>query len=599
MIQSLQRALGVLEVVANNHAPMGSTEISRKVGLHPSTTHHLLQTLTSRGYLAQDEQTREYYVGSKVFQVAALAWNEANLLKLAAPTLADVAQYSGETSHLSLITQNEITVIHKVEGKDPIRVSARVGYPSPAHCTANGKILLSSFPKDQLKEFLTENELRPFTPNSVTSIELLERELSRVRAQGYAVDNQEFKIGVRCIAAPLRNFTGQVIAAIGITGPAWRMTEDRMPDLAEYLTSVARRLSRGLGYAGAAAGNGSDGRSPAGPRRESCLSTSPPAAGKAPGGREVGGPIGFAIFFYSAAHRSGQGERHVGTCNRPIGGAKTNVRWNMFLLLLLLVTINYIDRAALSVAMPLISKEFSLSPAMQGLLLSCFFWTYLLMQIPGGMLSDKFKPRVVIAGATIFWGAFQGLAGVCTSFVPLVLTRLGLGAAEGPIFPAGAKLNGMWMTPSERGRGATLFDSGAPLGAAFGALIITWLITALNSWRMAFVIAGIGTVLAGLWSWFYIRNNPREHKGANEAEFSTSRRRRSKRSRKSRRTRPAAHLTSSSTVRYGALPRLDVVHCRMVWPAHLDADLPQQGAWLQHLEDGRRYLHRFSEWIFR
>ncbi len=203
----------------------------------------------------------------------------------------------------------------------------------------------------------------------------------------------------------------------------------------------------------------------------------------------------------------------------PSVGAKTNVRWNMFLLLLLLVTINYIDRAALSVAMPLISKEFSLSPAMQGLLLSCFFWTYLLMQIPGGMLSDKFKPRVVIAGATIFWGAFQGLAGVCTSFVPLVLTRLGLGAAEGPIFPAGAKLNGMWMTPSERGRGATLFDSGAPLGAAFGALIITWLITALNSWRMAFVIAGIGTVLAGLWSWFYIRNNPREHKGANEAEI--------------------------------------------------------------------------------
>ena len=131
--------------------------------------------------------------------------------------------------------------------------------------------------------------------------------------------------------------------------------------------------------------------------------------------------------------------------------------------------------------MPLISKEFSLNPAMQGLLLSCFFWTYLLMQIPGGMLSDRFEPRVVIAGATVFWGAFQGLAGVCTSFPLLILTRLRLGAAEGPIFPAGAKLNGMWMTPNERGRGATLFDSGAPLGAAFGALIITWLITSLGS----------------------------------------------------------------------------------------------------------------------
>ena len=184
MIQSLQRALGVLEVVANNHAPIGSTEIARKVGLHPSTTHHLLQTLTSLGYLAQDEQTREYYIGSKVFQVAAVAWNEANLLKLAAPALAEVVHHTGETAHLSLITQHEVTVIHKVEGKDPITVSARVGYPSPAHCTANGKILLATFPKDQLKEFLSENELRPFTPNSVVSIELLERELSRVRGSG-------------------------------------------------------------------------------------------------------------------------------------------------------------------------------------------------------------------------------------------------------------------------------------------------------------------------------------------------------------------------------------------------------------------------------
>ena len=284
MIQSLQRALGVLEVVANNHAPIGSTEISRKVGLHPSTTYHLLQTLTSLGYLAQDDRTREYYIGSKVFQVAAVAWNEANLLKLAAPALAEVAHHTGETSHLSLITQREVTVIHKVEGRDPITVSARVGYPSPAHCTANGKILLATFPKDQLKEFLSENELRPFTPNSVVSIEHLERELSRVRSQGYAVDNQEFKVGLRCIGAPLRNFTGQVIAAIGISGPAWRLTEERTPELAEYLTSVARHLSRGLGYSGADS-KATDGRSLAGPENRVHPTTRKPlvkrqAAGK-------------------------------------------------------------------------------------------------------------------------------------------------------------------------------------------------------------------------------------------------------------------------------------------------------------------------------
>lgn len=199
---------------------------------------------------------------------------------------------------------------------------------------------------------------------------------------------------------------------------------------------------------------------------------------------------------------------------------KTSVRWKIFFTMLLLISINYIDRASLSVAMPLIAKEFDLGPAMQGLILSSFFWTYAFMQIPGGMLADRFKPRIVIAIATIFWGAFQALAAVCTSSTALLLTRLGLGAAEAPIYPAGGKLNAIWMTQNERGRGATLLDGGAPLGAALGAIIITALITSLGSWRMAFVVAGVGTVLAGIWAWYYIRNNPRDHNGVNDAEAS-------------------------------------------------------------------------------
>ena len=158
------------------------------------------------------------------------------------------------------------------------------------------------------------------------------------------------------------------------------------------------------------------------------------------------------------------------------GTPQTKVRWKIFLMMLLLISINYIDRASLSVAMPLIAKEFDLSPATQGLLLSSFFWTYAFMQIPGGMLADRFGPRVVIAGATLGWGFFQALAAMCTGWVGLLFTRLGLGAAEAPIYPAGGKLNGIWMTQNERGRGATLLDGGAPLGAALGALIITGLI---------------------------------------------------------------------------------------------------------------------------
>ncbi|MEM5430611.1 MFS transporter [Cupriavidus oxalaticus] len=198
--------------------------------------------------------------------------------------------------------------------------------------------------------------------------------------------------------------------------------------------------------------------------------------------------------------------------------AKTSVRWKIFLMMLFLIAINYIDRASLSVAMPLIAKEFDLSPTMQGLILSSFFWTYALMQVPGGMLADKYKPRIVIACATVFWGLAQTIAAFTTNATSLMLTRLGLGAAEAPIYPAGGKLNAIWMTQNERGRGATLLDGGAPLGAALGAIIITWLIASLGSWRLAFIVAGVGTVLAGFMAWYYVRNSPREHRGVNEME---------------------------------------------------------------------------------
>jgi MFS transporter, ACS family, D-galactonate transporter len=197
---------------------------------------------------------------------------------------------------------------------------------------------------------------------------------------------------------------------------------------------------------------------------------------------------------------------------------QSRVRWNIFFLMLYLIAINYIDRASLSVAMPLIAKEFSLDPATQGLILSSFFWTYAFMQVPGGMLADKFKPRVVIAGATIGWGFFQAIAASATSWTTLLLTRLGLGVTEAPIYPAGGKLNAIWMTPNERARGATLLDGGAPLGAALGSIVIAWLVAVFDSWRAAFLLAGVGTILCGLLAWWYIRNTPREHPSVDEGE---------------------------------------------------------------------------------
>lgn len=201
----------------------------------------------------------------------------------------------------------------------------------------------------------------------------------------------------------------------------------------------------------------------------------------------------------------------------------STVRWRIFGIIFVLVVINLIDRVTIAIAMPTISKEFSLEPAMQGLVLSAFFWSYALLQIPGGWLIDRLGPRALITGATLGWGFFQAIAGMATGGLSLLISRIGLGAAEAPLFPAGAKLNSSWLSPRERGRGAVLVDSGAPLGAAFGGAIIAWLILTLGSWRSAFVVAGLATMALGALAYWYLRDDPASHSGVNEAELTAIR----------------------------------------------------------------------------
>jgi ACS family D-galactonate transporter-like MFS transporter len=217
---------------------------------------------------------------------------------------------------------------------------------------------------------------------------------------------------------------------------------------------------------------------------------------------------------------TGLDQAHAGlTADSAAARTASTVRWRIFGIIFVLVVINLIDRVTLSIAMPTISKEFSLEPAMQGLVLSAFFWSYALLQVPGGWLIDRFGPRALITGATVGWGFFQAVAGIATGGISLLISRIGLGAAEAPLFPAGAKLNSIWLSSKERARGAVLVDSGAPLGAAFGGVIIAWLILSLGSWRIAFVVAGLATMLLGALAWWYLRDDPADHRGVNAGEL--------------------------------------------------------------------------------
>ncbi len=249
-IQSLTRAFALLEAVARHGSGAAMADLSRAAGLHPSTAFHLLQTLVALGYLVQDAKTRRYRLGPRLLQVAATASNELYLFDTAASVLAELTGETGESSSVAVLERGEAVILDKVEGTSRVGLIERPGCARPLHCTAIGKVLLAALPESQAQAILRDVRLDALTPKTITDIARLEQEMERVRAQGYASDDEEFSEGLRCLAAPVRSFSGQVVAALGVSGPIWRISLDRISSLVGAVTAAAQRLSQRLGYQG-------------------------------------------------------------------------------------------------------------------------------------------------------------------------------------------------------------------------------------------------------------------------------------------------------------------------------------------------------------
>ena len=196
----------------------------------------------------------------------------------------------------------------------------------------------------------------------------------------------------------------------------------------------------------------------------------------------------------------------------------TKVRWWVFISLLILTSVNYVDRAVISVLMPYIQADLGFSPQMVGVILSAFFWGYVLMQIPCGWLCDKFKPGRIIVGTGILWGAFQIITGFVTSSTLFITIRALLGVSEAPIYPAGGKMQSVWLTKEERGKGAALFDSGSAIGNAIGAPLCAVFVAFLDGWRGALMAAGVLTILIVVACYPIIAHSPEDSPKCNDAE---------------------------------------------------------------------------------
>jgi len=251
-VQSLGRAFAILEEVARHREGVGLADLSKLVGLHNSTTFHLAKTLVSLGYLRQEKESKRYRVGRPLFALAASALDEIEMVNVATPILEELSRQTGESGHFAVRMGDAVVVIARTSGPGAFQLTDRVGVVRPAHCTALGKIILASLRPDQLNRFLGRVELKPSTSKSITDIPLLVSEITEIRRTGIAFDDGEFNPEVRCVAVPVKDFTGQVVGALGISGPIWRLSNQTLHANAQIVQNAAGRLSGEFGAKGAA-----------------------------------------------------------------------------------------------------------------------------------------------------------------------------------------------------------------------------------------------------------------------------------------------------------------------------------------------------------
>ncbi|WP_163269437.1 IclR family transcriptional regulator [Chelativorans alearense] len=247
-IQSLERGAAILDAVAGSPDGLGLTEISGRVGLHTSTAFHLVKTLVGLGFLSQDGDGKKYRIGTRLFGLASGASRERTLLNFGLPVLEQLSALTGETSHLAVRERADVIVVARTEGAGLLQLSERVGITRPMHATALGKVLLAYMPEKERDELIKALPLNRITENTITDPGKLRREMEIVRSEGIAHDRAEFDPDLRCIAMPVWDFTGRCAAAIGLSGPAWRMTPDVIGKRVPKLEEAAQQLSRALGH---------------------------------------------------------------------------------------------------------------------------------------------------------------------------------------------------------------------------------------------------------------------------------------------------------------------------------------------------------------
>lgn len=246
---AVKRALGMLEAIAESENGLTNSELSRQVKVPKSTASYLLHALETSGYVHRDETTHRYTLGLQVLHLSHAVLAHLDLRKVALPHLTRFVEETGLPAHLAILERGRAVYIEKVEAENSfVRMDTRVGKRVPVHTTAVGKVLAAPLPEKSVSEILHRLGMERLTPETIVTPTRYLHELQRVLRQGYAFDHEENSLGVRCLAAPVFNERGQVVAAVGTSGTLSQITETVMPQLIEKIQRTGRAIGLDLGY---------------------------------------------------------------------------------------------------------------------------------------------------------------------------------------------------------------------------------------------------------------------------------------------------------------------------------------------------------------
>jgi DNA-binding IclR family transcriptional regulator len=247
-VQSVERALRIIDLLAEENHEMSLTEVSKTLGWPKSTTHGLITTLRDFAFVEQSAYSGKYRLGVKLFEIGNIVARSWNIRDVALPFLRQLNDLIGETVQLATEDGGEVLYIEKLESARVLRIVSEIGARLPMHCTGLGKALLAYKTPAEVRSILSRHGMRAITPYTITNRAILEKELESVRKNGYAVDNGEIMEGMRCIAAPIRDKDGSARYAVSVSGMTGSIQGARFDKIADILKETASNISFGMGY---------------------------------------------------------------------------------------------------------------------------------------------------------------------------------------------------------------------------------------------------------------------------------------------------------------------------------------------------------------